>query len=179
LSDTVTPIDTATDTAGSPISVGSQPEGVTVAPNGQTVYVANYGDGTVTPIDTATGTAGNPISVGSGPDGIAITPDQGPVASFDATPAPAGQATAFDASASTAPGAPISTYKWNFGDGHSATTTVPQTDHVYTAAGSYDVTLTLTDADGTSTKEVFTGQTLSRNGTAGAKTTQSVSILSA
>jgi PKD repeat protein len=86
------------------------------------------------------------------------------VASFRATPAAAGHATSFDASASTARGAPIATYAWNFGDGTRATTTIPTTTHRYPNAGTYHASLTLTDADGTSTTKVFTGQTTSRNG---------------
>jgi YVTN family beta-propeller protein len=72
---TVTPISIATNTAGTPISVGGEPWGIAVTPNGATVYVANYGDNTVTPISTATNTAGTPIPVGSQPKGIAITPN--------------------------------------------------------------------------------------------------------
>jgi YVTN family beta-propeller protein len=72
---TVTPIATATNTAAPPITVGSQPYGMAITPDGKTVYVANYGSGTVTPIATATNTAGPPITVGSGPFDIAITPD--------------------------------------------------------------------------------------------------------
>jgi YVTN family beta-propeller protein len=72
---TVTPIATATNTAGPPITTGSQPWGMAITPDGKTVYVANYGSGTVTPIATTTNTAGPPITVGSGPFDIAITPD--------------------------------------------------------------------------------------------------------
>jgi YVTN family beta-propeller protein len=140
------------------------------------VYVANSVDGTVSTIDTATNGVGGPIAVGAGPDGVAVTPDQGPLASFDATVAPVGQATSFDASASTSPGAPIATYKWTFGDGSQTTTSVPTTSHVYAEAGSYHVTLTVFDADGTSTNKVFTGQTMSRDGGPGAKTTHKVSV---
>jgi PKD repeat protein len=42
--------------------------------------------------------------------------------------------------------------------------------------GSYTVTLTLSDADGTSTTQVFTGQTVSLNGGPGAKSTHTVTI---
>jgi PKD repeat protein len=38
-------------------------------------------------------------------------------------------------------------YRWDFGDGGSATATNPT--HRYAAAGTYDVTLTVTYADGT------------------------------
>jgi YVTN family beta-propeller protein len=73
-SNTVTPIRTATDTAGTPIKVGSNPFGIAITPNGKTAYVTNLGSNTVTPIRTAANTAGAPIRVGSSPGGIAITP---------------------------------------------------------------------------------------------------------
>ena len=72
---TVTPINTSTDTAGTPITVGTWPDAVAITPDGSTAYVANNGDDTVTPIDTATDTAGTPIAVGSEPIAVAITPD--------------------------------------------------------------------------------------------------------
>jgi YVTN family beta-propeller protein len=65
----VTVIATATNTVvGSPITVGNDPYGVAVTPDGSKVYVANLADGTVTVISTATNTViGSPITVGSGP----------------------------------------------------------------------------------------------------------------
>ena len=77
---TVTPIDTATNTAGEPIDVGNEPLAIAITPDGKTVYVANTydtdrGPYTVTPINTATSTPGEPIRVGSGPWAFAITPD--------------------------------------------------------------------------------------------------------
>jgi YVTN family beta-propeller protein len=72
---TVTPIDTATKAAGSPITVGNYPYAIAITPDGSTAYVANEGGNTVTAIDTATDTAGSTIAVGNYPDGIAITPD--------------------------------------------------------------------------------------------------------
>jgi YVTN family beta-propeller protein len=75
LSGTVTPIKTATNTAGTPITVGTEPIAIGITPDGKTAYVANVGSGTVTPIRTATNTAGTPITVGSDPNAIGITPD--------------------------------------------------------------------------------------------------------
>jgi YVTN family beta-propeller protein len=81
---TVMPIDTATNTPGEPIDVGSEPFAITVTPDGKTVYVANTWEntgrpastpGTVTPIATAGNTPGAPIAVGSQPWAFAITPD--------------------------------------------------------------------------------------------------------
>ena len=42
-SNSVTPIDTATNTAGTAIPVGQNPAGVAVTPDGKTAYVTNDG----------------------------------------------------------------------------------------------------------------------------------------
>jgi PKD repeat protein len=119
---------------------------------------------TLTPIHTKNNTTGTAINVGTLPVGISITPDQSPVASFTATAAPHGSATMFDASASYPRSSPLASYAWSFGDTTTAKTTTPQTSHVYTAAGTYTVVLVVTDAAGTATRIVFTGQTVSRHG---------------
>src|SRR5881275_2892621 len=72
---TVTPINTATNAVGAPISVGGSPAGVAITPDGNTAYVANYSSNTVTPIRLSSNTAGSAIAVGFGPAWVAITPD--------------------------------------------------------------------------------------------------------
>src|ERR1700689_2151819 len=74
--DAVIPVDTATDTVGAPIAVGSGPSAIAIAPNAATAYVADEGTtntapGFVTPIDLSTNMADTAIPVGSGPDAIA------------------------------------------------------------------------------------------------------------
>ena len=66
-SGTVTPITLSTNTAGTPITVGTSPFAIAITPNGQTAYVDNYGSGTVTPITISSNTAGTPITVGTSP----------------------------------------------------------------------------------------------------------------
>ena len=70
----VTPINTATNTPGTPIPVGNGPEGVAITPDGKTAYVADFSSGAVTPIDTATNTAGTAIPAGSQREDAAINP---------------------------------------------------------------------------------------------------------
>jgi YVTN family beta-propeller protein len=71
----VTPIDVATNTAGTAIPVGASPQGIAFSPDGTTVYVTNSGSNTITPINAATNTPGTPITVGLSPEGIVVTPD--------------------------------------------------------------------------------------------------------
>ena len=135
---------------------------------------------TVMPINLATQTAGAAISVATSIDAQpAITPDQAPVASFTVTAGSAGSSSSFDAPASTVAYGTITTYAWNFGDGSTATTSTPTTSHTYAAAATYTATLTETDSAGTSTTQVFTGQTMSRNGGPSAQTTRTVQVAAA
>jgi len=147
-------------------STGAVGLGLAVTPDGKHAYIASVQPSLkVGVIDTSTNTlVGSPIAAGTNPWAVAITPDQAPVAALTVTPAAAGLSTAFDASASTAPSSPIVSYAWDFGDGHTATTTSPTTTHVYATAGPYTATVTETDQAGTSTTQAFTGQTMSRNG---------------
>jgi YVTN family beta-propeller protein len=175
-SSALTPISTATNTAGTPIVLEYNPASLAVTPDGASAYVTLSGS-TVSPIALGTKSLGSSITVGSTPYGIAITPDQAPVASFTVTPGMAGSASSFDASASTVAYGLISNYHWSFGDGETAETATPTTTHTYAVSGNYTVTLTATDSAGTSTTQVFTGQTMSRNGGAGAQTTHGVTIV--
>jgi YVTN family beta-propeller protein len=184
---TVTPITIATNTAGPAIRVGDTPQNVAFSPDGAIAYVVGDGDlqsvggDGVTPIQTATKTVGTLTRTPIGtyepvPFDIAVEPDQAPTAAFGVVRAPAGQSTQFDASASIANGAPIVSYQWSFGDGATATTTTTTTSHTFASAGNYKVKLTVTDAYGTSTKVVFTGRTVSRNGSKHAAVTVTVRI---
>jgi YVTN family beta-propeller protein len=69
---TVSVINTASDTISATINVGSYPNGVAVTPNGEYAYVANYGSGTVSVISTASNTVTVTVTVGSNPWDVAI-----------------------------------------------------------------------------------------------------------
>lgn len=75
----VTPIDTATNTAGPGIPVGAvvvDPFGIAITPDATTAYVTERGSDQVIRIDTATNElVGAPIPVGDFPTYIAITPN--------------------------------------------------------------------------------------------------------
>jgi YVTN family beta-propeller protein len=69
-SNTVSVIDTATDTVIATIPVGISPFGVAVSPDGSKVYVTNISSNTVSIIDTATNTVSATITVGPPPPAI-------------------------------------------------------------------------------------------------------------
>ncbi|HET9721268.1 MAG TPA: PKD domain-containing protein [Solirubrobacteraceae bacterium] len=99
------------------------------------------------------------VPAGAGASDVVIAPDQGPRASFSTSAARVGKATTFNASGSSDSDGTVASYRWNFGDGHSLTTTSAQISHTYTKPGRHTVTLTVTDDSGCSAQLVFTGQT--------------------
>jgi PKD repeat protein len=126
----------------------------------QPTFTAPDGDGTlvfeVTVDDgTATSTASVTITVNA-------APNQAPTAILDVNPT-GGQApleVTFDGTASSDLDGTIASYAWDFGDG--GTSTDPSGTYTYTAAGSFTVTLVVTDDRGatdtaTTTVEVAEG----------------------
>jgi uncharacterized protein (TIGR03437 family) len=71
---TVSVIDTSSNTVVATIHVGSGPEGVALTPDGTRLYVANDG-GAVWVIDTSNNTVVAKVTVGGDPYAVAITPD--------------------------------------------------------------------------------------------------------
>ena len=67
-SGTVTPIAIATDTVGTPFSVGTGASGIAITPNGHTAYVINSTADTVTPVTLGSNpNVGTAINVGGAP----------------------------------------------------------------------------------------------------------------
>ena len=182
----VIPIPTATGVPGTPVTVSTGQQAIAVSPDGATLYVQDGTAGTVTPVDTASGQAGSPITVGPTTNGyvdVAVMPDQGPTASLRASTT-AGTTT-FDASASLAGSTPIVSYAWNFGDGSPPIVTPgPTTTHDYApgtcggtvASPACTATVVATDAAGASTARVFTGRTMSLDGSGAAEASANVVI---
>jgi YVTN family beta-propeller protein len=72
---TVSVVNTSTDTIVATVLVGNSPFGVAITPSGAFAYVTNTGDSTVSVIDTANNTVVSTVAVGNGPFGVAITPN--------------------------------------------------------------------------------------------------------
>ena len=90
---------------------------------------------------------------------VPVTPGTPPTAAFTTSPATPGvnQDIFFNASGSApAPGRTITKYEWSFGDGNFASGEM--VTHRYTAGGSYQVSLTVTDDAGTIDREERTFQ---------------------
>jgi PKD repeat protein len=97
---------------------------------------------TVTDNDNATGTVSHQVTV------TAPAQNQPPTAGFSATPT--GLAVSFNGGSSTDDNG-VTDYAWDYGDGSAVEhTTTPTTNHPYANAGTYTVTLTVTDGGGLS-----------------------------
>lgn len=163
------------------VAVSGGAHTVTVSPDGRSVYAADGSADEVSEFDVGAGgvlvsKSRATVATGRSPWDVAVRPDQPPVAAFTAAAGRPGTATAFNAAPSTDPDGVIARYDWDFGDGATAADAGPHPSHVYAAAGTYQVTLTLTDDIGCSLAIVFTGHTASCNGNPGARVTRGVTV---
>jgi hypothetical protein len=151
---------------------------IALTPDGSTLYAGSQGLG-LTPMPTSTDVPGNASAVCNTACGqLAITPDQGPTANLAVQPGVPGAASSFNASGSAPGSSPIVNYAWSFGDGNTANTSTPTTTHTYASPGSYTASVTETDAAGTSTTQIFTGQAVSGNGSPKAEASSAFQVLS-
>jgi YVTN family beta-propeller protein len=74
-SNSVSVIDTSTNTVVTTVAVGNSPFGVAVNPDGTRAYVANAFSSDISVIDTSTNTVVATVSLENTPYGVAITPD--------------------------------------------------------------------------------------------------------
>jgi 6-phosphogluconolactonase (cycloisomerase 2 family) len=157
----------------------------TISPDGRYLYslgsssvqvFAVGSSGSLTPVTCP----GSNCNTGTSPNYMALTPDQAPTAGFVAHPAHPGHATSFDGSISTAAaGQSVARYDWSFGDGHTLSNGGATPKHTYKKAGTYKVTLTVTDNAGCSASLVYTGAQTLCNGGPSARVTHTVKITAA
>ncbi|PYU98366.1 MAG: hypothetical protein DMG26_18855, partial [Acidobacteria bacterium] len=74
-SNSVSVIDTSSNTVVATVAVGSIPFGVAITPDGTRAYATNRGSNSVSVIDAASNTVVATVAVGGAPEGVAITPD--------------------------------------------------------------------------------------------------------
>jgi DNA-binding beta-propeller fold protein YncE len=176
----IAPNGALTRIAGAP-TAKEGPVGIAISPDGKSLYTTVYYGNLLNQYDIGAGGALSPkspatVATEEHPWGIAVLPDAGPVAAVAAHPGTTGSASTFDASASAGPAA-IARYDWSFGDGSGAADGGATPAHVYAAPGTYVVTLTVTDADGCSTAQVFTGHTAYCGGSTLARTSLPITVL--
>lgn len=97
---------------------------------------------------TLTVTDDRGLTTTSAPMTLTVVAAANPAASFVISPTNPriNETVNFNGTASTVPtGRQIQTWQWDFGDGTSATTASPTTNHIYTVAKTYTVVLTVTD----------------------------------
>ena len=72
---TISVIDTQTNTVTATIPVGISPGGVAISPDGTRIYVTHYVNGNISVIDATTNTVTAIVHVGINPGGVAVSPD--------------------------------------------------------------------------------------------------------
>ena len=154
------------------VAAGALPRYAAVSPDGKQLYSTNESGPSVSQFDIASDgklTAKTTASVAAGTtvSGIAVTPNQGPVATFSAAPGSPGAPTEFDATSSSDPDGSVARYDWDFGDGTSLADGGAKPSHTYQSAGSYSVSLGLTDDVGCF-EPIYTGKTAVCNAPASA-----------
>jgi YVTN family beta-propeller protein len=170
-SETVSVINTQTNqVVGAPVPVGSEPYEVAITPDGKSAYVANYGttSESLTVIDTQTDTVKTTVpDPGGRPWQIVVAPDKSPLPTFVTTQSKSGGPVAFNGAGSLDPDGTVTSFAWTFGDGKSALggSTVK---HKYAKGGKYTAGLAVTDNEGCSVSQVFTGRTAYCSGSAAA-----------
>lgn len=115
-------------------------------------WVNGMASGPVTTVDSTQNWAARSLFV------LADPPNVAPVAALALSCPPATLQCVFDASASRDPDGTVTRYDWDFGDGATAADAGATPSHTYAAAGTYSVTVTVTDAVGATATAVGTAR---------------------
>jgi YVTN family beta-propeller protein len=177
--DSVSVIDTATLQEVKAIPVIHEPLGIAITPDGKTGYVTNLVESATSMLDTVANAQapGEPIKGGTLIVDVGIVPDQPPVAALRAPRRiRPGVPVVLNGSGSIDPDGTIANYAWNFGDGKRRAAGARSLRHTFARPGKFTVTLTTTDDEGCSTRFIYTGKTVSCNGSGVAAATQAVRV---
>lgn len=107
------------------------------------------------------------------PEPLVFQPHPAPVARFSVRPGAPGAPAQFDAAASER----VARYDWDFGDGTVLANGGPAPVHIYANAGTYPVTLRVTDGSGCSSRSLYNGHSTVCPGGASPVTSVSVDTL--
>jgi 6-phosphogluconolactonase (cycloisomerase 2 family) len=101
-------------------------------------------------------TVGSPTVTNGNLKPLTVAPNQGPQAKMSLEAQPAGSESAISGMPSTDDDGAVADWAWDFGDGTTGSGEIVR--HVYQSPGDYLVTLTVSDDEGCSTTDVYTGQ---------------------
>lgn len=159
-------------------TAGQLPNSLILSPSARFLYAANGNSSDISAY--AIGQNGTLRQIQDSPfpgldspafQAMAMLPNQGPTARFSAKP---GTPAHFDATASTDPDGTVARYDWDFGDGTVLLNGGPTPAHTYARPGTFTVTLTVTDDEGCSDRQVFTGKDMLCNGSPAGRTSRTV-----
>ncbi|TYB64751.1 beta-propeller fold lactonase family protein [Nonomuraea sp. PA05] len=166
------------------VDAHKSPVAMALSPSGRRLYVSNIDSDDVSgfavdPGGALTALPGSPYDMGKGDEqaalqAVAVSPDQGPVASL--TSRVEGLRVSFSAAASSDPDGRVVRYDWDFGDGVKLPDGGAAPVHTYAVPGRYAVTVTVVDDEGCSVATVYTGQSVSCNGSPKARATLPVTV---
>lgn len=156
---------------GSPVTVSAPSvyaNGLALSPDGRFLAVAissassnvrvySTSGGSLTEVQGSPFSSGADMSGGSPTLELAFQTNNGPTLSKLAVSGKDRKRT-FDASGGADPDGSIAEYRWEFGDGTSATTTTPQTSHTYSKSGNYRATVTAVDDEGCGATNIYDGR---------------------
>ncbi|HST38525.1 MAG TPA: PKD domain-containing protein, partial [Conexibacter sp.] len=153
---TVVPIDVAAFKPGTPVQIGADPQRIFTTQDAAFIPLADSHEiSSVLWSPSGRLTLGRDLVIPGQVNDATATADQAPVARLAVTVAPAGRATIFDATASTTRYGAFRQFVWDFGDGARTTiVSVPGRPyyprHVYAKPGTYTVSVTAVNSQGTS-----------------------------
>jgi DNA-binding beta-propeller fold protein YncE len=162
---------------------GSLPNALALSPSARFLYASNSDSNNITayaigPDGALSQIPGSPFSGidSPGPEAMAMLPNQGPTARFSINTSKSGTLARLDATASDDSDGRVARYNWDFGDGTVLPNGGPAPSHTYTRSGTFTIKLTVTDDEGCSDQQVFTGQSVLCNGSPNAHTVKTITV---